>query len=292
VLTGLVPVRITAVPPHDAFNNNGNNFSIIEGPVWIGNALYISEIQSPPSPPPARILKVSATGDVSVALDNAGTNGLAVDNSGNLIGCNHKDGAVTRFAFPALTATAIVSSYAGQRFDSPNDLTFRADGNLYFSDPSHQAASPAPQSRTRLYRVAPGGSVATIVDENRNQPNGVTLSPDGNTLYVSGQDGLFRYPVAADGSVGTGVKIVPSIGQGDGMALDCAGNLYVATNNTLAVIDASGNPLGMITVAGVQGVTNAAFGGADHKTLYITALGSGTQNGLFSVAMNVPGYPY
>jgi gluconolactonase len=292
MLTGLTPTRIPNVPPSDAFNKNGTDFAVIEGPVWVGDGLYVSQIENVLNLPRSRILKVTIAGAVTIALDNAGINGLALDENGNLVGCNHKDGAITRFALPGLTPTNIVSMFGGQRFDSPNDLTFRADGNLYFSDPNYQAAVTRPQAKTRLYRVAPGATVATVIDETRNLPNGVTLSPDGNTLYVSAADGLYRYPVATDGSVGTATKIAQSIGNGDGMAIDCAGNLYVATNNTLAVVDAGGNPLGTITVAGVQNVTNAAFGGADHKTLYITGLGTGSQTGLFSVGLNVPGFPY
>ena len=276
----------------DAFNNNRNNFSVVEGPVWVGDSLYFTEIGSGNNPPPARILKVTGAGVVSVALDNAGANGLLVDPTGALLGGNHKDGAITRFTFPTLAATPVIASFGGQRFNSPNDLTLRADGNLYFSDPDYQAPAPRPQSATRLYRLAPGATTATVIDASRNQPNGVTLSPDGNTLYLTAADGLYRYPVAVDGAVGTGTKIVPSIGSGDGMAVDCAGNLYVAGNATVVVVAPSGVVLGTINVPGVQATTNAAFGGADHKTLYITALGSGTQSGLFTVTMNVPGYPY
>jgi gluconolactonase len=98
--------------------------------------------------------------------------------------------------------------------------------------------------------------------------------------------------VNTDGSVGTSTKLTQSIGASDGMAIDCQGNLYVATNATLAVVSPTGAALGTITVTGVQRVTTAAFGGADHKTLYITALGSGSQMGLFKVTMPLPGMPY
>lgn len=294
MLTGLNPTRVVGVPMPDAFNNNQNNFSVIEGPVWTGDGLYVTEIGTLTSPPPARILRMTAAGVVSIALSDAGVNGLALDRNGNLVGANHKDGAITRFTLPGLTPMPIVSMFGGMRFNSPNDLTFRADGNLYFSDADFQAPAVRPQPKNRLYRVAPGASAATVIDENRTEPNGVTLSPDGNTLYVSCSDGIYRYPLAADGSAGAGTKIAPSIGASDGMAVDCGGYLYIANSNanSLNVVDPSGNLMGTITVAGVQATTNAAFGGADHKTLYITVIGSGTLSGLFKVEMNVPGFPY
>jgi gluconolactonase len=241
-------------------------------------------------------LKVDSAGIVSIVLppEKSGTNGMAVDAAGNLVAGNHRVGSITRFALPGFAATEIVSSYNGVRFNAPNDLTFRADGNLYFTDPDWQASTPRPQTKTRIYRVAPGSTGATVVDETRTEANGITLSPDGNTMYVTGADGLFRYAVAPNGTVGTGTKIVPAILVGDGMAIDCAGNLYVAANdaNSLIVLDPNGSVLGTITVAEAMAVTNAAFGGADHKTLYITTLGIGAQNGLFTVSMNVPGFPY
>lgn len=284
---------------------NRKAFDIVEGPVWIGGALYMSEINAPDNvtAPPSRTLRLDSAGAVSIVLtpDKSGTNGLALDMAGNLVAGNHRLGSLTRFALPGLAATEIVWSYGGVRFDGPNDLTFRADGNLYFTDSDWQAPMPRPQAKTRIYRVAPGSTAATIIDETRSNPNGITLSPDGNTMYVTGVDGLYRYAVAANGAVGTGTKIVPSILSGDGMAIDCAGNLYVAANalNTLVVVDAAGNSLGTITVTvtGAQGVddlqiTNAAFGGSDHKTLYITTSGTGTRSGLFTLTMNIPGYPY
>ena len=75
---------MTGVKPHqmDSFNNTLNNFTTIEGPVWIGDALYVSEFPGSPNPPPSRILKVTSAGEVSVAVTGSGSNGLAVDDNG------------------------------------------------------------------------------------------------------------------------------------------------------------------------------------------------------------------
>src|SRR5206468_7850653 len=90
--------KVAGVPPFDSFNNNGNNFGNIEGTVWFGDALYVSEIGGGNNPPPSRILRVPATGSVSVAYAstgaNPGTNGLAIDEMGRLIGASHGVGGI------------------------------------------------------------------------------------------------------------------------------------------------------------------------------------------------------
>jgi gluconolactonase len=319
-LTGLTPTRVAGVPPLDGFNNNGTAaFTIIEGPVWTGDNLYVSEISyltqaeamQGTVPPPSRILRVTAAGQVSVAVPDAGTNGLAVDSLGNLLGCDHKNGAITRFMLPGFTPSPVLTGYQNMRFDSPNDLVLGPDGTLYFSDPDYQAARMRPQTATRLYRLPSGATEAVVVDEMRRQPNGVSLSPKGDVLYLSSQDGVYQYPISG-GTVGAGTRLTQSPASGDGMAVDCGGNLYVTSGNAVVVLSPAGTQLGQITVSGVQSVTNAAFGGSDRKTLYITALGStasmgggGTGGrggggpggpsmmaGLFKVTMNLPGYPY
>ncbi|MDP9000824.1 MAG: SMP-30/gluconolactonase/LRE family protein [Myxococcota bacterium] len=295
VPSAMTPARVSGVPPSDTFNNSNNNFGIVEGPVWIGDALYLSEIASGSNPPASRVLKVTAAGAVSVAIADSGSNGLAVDRNGNLVGAVHKDGSISRFDLSTGMATAIASTYMGKRFDSPNDLAVRSDGNIYFSDPDYQAPSPAPQSQTRLYRIAPATNAVTIVDATLSEPNGVTLSLDESTLYVTSTRGVYKYPVMSDGSVGSGAIFAANL-SGDGMTLDCAGNLYVTVTSSpnVVVFSPSGAQLGQVSLpAGmVQAVTNVAFGGFDHKTLYITALGSGMQKALFEVALSVPGMPY
>jgi gluconolactonase len=293
-LSGAIPKRVAAVPPSDAFNNNNSAAGIIEGPAWLGDALYVSEIGAGPNPP-SRILKVTPAGMVTVAIADSGTNGLAVDKKGNLYGAVHKDGSVSRFDLATGMASPMTSGYMGARFNSPNDLAIRSDGNIYFSDPSYQAVIPNPQAQTRVYRVAPGATAATPFDSTLTQPNGVTLSLDETALYVASVGGIFKYALMADGSVGAGTAFAPSL-NGDGMTIDCAGNLYVAqtSSGNVVVLSQSGAQLGQISVPSSTGqaVTNTAFGGVDHKTLYITALGSGPQKALFEVALPIPGMPY
>jgi gluconolactonase len=228
-----------------------------------------------------------------VVLPDAGTNGLAIDPSGNLVGCSHRTGSVARLSLAGAAPIDLVSTYMGARFNSPNDLTFGADGTLYFTDPDYQAPSPAPQSATGAYRVAPGTTTAIPITEGRTQPNGITLSPDRKTLYISASDGVSSYPVMPDGSVGTASPFArDAVKSSDGMAVDCAGNLYATSGQNVIIVSSSGSEVGRIAISGVQSVTNVAFGGADHKTLYVTALGTGTRAGLFKIATAVPGMPY
>jgi gluconolactonase len=289
-VAGLIAKKVANVPPADSF---GQGFAILEGPVWIGDALYLSQIASNSKPPPARLLKlVPATSTLTIAAADFGSNGLAVDGNGALVGGVHKDGSVSRFSLATLDQPVpLAASFMGARFNSPNDLAIRSDGNIYFSDPDYQAPAATPQAKTRVYRIAPGG-VVSVVDDTLSQPNGITLSLDEATLYVSGSSGLYSYPLMPDGSVG-GVKqqVNPSLSGSDGMGIDCAGDLYVAGKQDIVVLDPSGKDIGHIALdTSVQGTTNVAFGGPDRKTLFITSLGSTPM--LFSLEMSLPGMPY
>jgi gluconolactonase len=287
-LAGLTPKRVEGVPPPDAFNNNGNDFTNIEGAVWIGDALYVSEIAAGKSnPPPSRILKITADDQVSIAIpENTGSNGLAINAAGELFGALHSDGSVSKLSLTGGAATPVVTMFMGKRFGSPNDLTFHTNGTLYFTDPGWQAPDPNPQAAQSAYIVKPGGQPEVI--DSYSRPNGITLSKNQDFIYIAGGQ-LKKYPVMADGSVGQGTNF--GGGGGDGMVLDCGDNLYI-TQNGVQVYSAANMLLGSIQVQGLGSTTNVAFGGPDHKTLYITGQGSGAQAGLFKVQMNVAGYPF
>jgi gluconolactonase len=294
------PARVTSVPPPDDFNMNNGNFGNVEGPVWIDDALYVSEMsyksytETDGEIKMSRVLKVTADGQASIFIADSGSNGLAVDSAGDIVAGVHKDGSITRFPLPSGAAVPIVSTFMNARFNSPNDLAIRSDGTIYFSDPNFQAPNNKPQAQTRVYRVPPGGQAEPIPNGTTpdmfGNPNGVTLSLAEDFLYVAASTGR-RYPVMADGSLGAGADFSATNG-GDGMAVDCAGNLYVAKANQAAVsvYTADGTSIGTITVNDVQSVTNVAFGGADHQTLYITGLGN--NKGLFKLSMNLPGRQY
>ena len=160
----------------------------------------------------------------------------------------------------------------------------RSDGTIYFTDPDWQLGGRDSETDTTgVYRIAPGGEVDQFETGLRN-PNGIALSPDERTLYVGSQnDPVMAYALAADGTVGARSEFAGVSGT-DGLAVDCAGNVYI-TAGQVQVFDPDGEPLGTITAA--ETPANVAFGGADRRTLYITA-----RRGLYAIQLNVPGYPY
>ncbi|WP_338758845.1 SMP-30/gluconolactonase/LRE family protein [Massilia sp. METH4] len=259
---------------------------LYEGPVWIKDALYFSDFGHEGGFP-SRIRKLAADGTVTTFLEDSGSNGLAVDAQGNLVAATHKYKALSRYAMAGKARSAIAERYQGNVFNSPNDIAIAADGTIYFTDPDYQkAAAPGGQPVTGIYRVGTDGKV-TLVDGTRRNPNGIALSLSGDLLYVNAGDGEVRaYPIT-DGVPGTGRAFIKGIDGGDGMALDCHGNLYVTEHGAkrVRVFSPQGKELATIRVD--ANVTNAAFGGADGKTLFITG-----DRALWRIALDVSGKPY
>lgn len=282
--TAIPGTEPTALDPADTA------FHLYEGAVWWGDALYFSDFRTTPGFP-ARILRHRPGQPLDVVVTDSGSNGLTLDPSGTRIAAaRHGSKSVVLFSPDLDAPTDVVREYQGRGFNSPNDLVFRGDGNLYFTDPDFQAGGDAPQATTNVYRVAPDGTV-TVVDDTIRNPNGIALSPDGATLYVAGNldRGLLKaYPVAADGSVGRPEVLLEGLREPDGLAVDCAGNVYVTEHpaRRIHVIAPDGEVLGHI-VGMDENVTNVAFGGPERKTLFITATG-----GLFRIDLPVPGSPY
>jgi gluconolactonase len=271
---------VGSLPP-DATTATYNN---AEGPVWVGGALYLSNFQTWGSFP-GRILRY-VPGDAieELALDTH-TNGLAVDGQGDLVVAKQSDHSISRLSLLALGApTVITSNFNGTDYLSPNDLVISTPGHIYFSDPNWQSGTSS--NETYVYHWAPSG-IVTRLDQMSN-PNGVTLSLDESVLYVTALDGLYRFAVAPNGTVTTpATKMTAFSGGGDGMAIDCAGNLYVTGDNRVQVIDPVADV--ELTHIDVSNATNVAFGGSDAQTLFITA-----QNPpmLMTATSSLPGLPY
>ncbi|TYQ05605.1 UNVERIFIED_ORG: gluconolactonase [Zoogloea ramigera] len=285
---GTAPAGELTATRVQAANVTGAGQGLYEGPVWIGDALYFSHFTFGPGFP-SRILKLDASGKVSTAIADSGSNGLAVDGQGNIVAGTHKYKSVSRFTLDGKRSD-VAGKYQGQVFNSPNDLAIAADGTIYFSDPAFQRdAAPGGQDKTRVYRVAPDGAV-TVVEDGLVNPNGVSLSPAGDVLYVNGMTGkqgvLRAYPIV-NGKPQQGRDLVKGLGIPDGMAVDCQGNLYVTehADQRLRVFTPAGKQLATIHVD--ANVTNAAFGGPDGKTLFITGAGA-----VWQVRLGINGAPY
>jgi len=207
-------------------------------------------------------------------------------------------GGIVRINPSSGAKTTLTASFGGNRFDSPNDLTIRSDGAILFTDPNFQAPTPYPQPNTGVYFLPAGSNMAKLLMMNTNNPNGITLSLDEKSVYIGDGSGVKSYPLSADGTLGTGTALAASTlnGTTDGMVIDCAGNLYVVLVNahTVIALDPTGKVVGNpIAVPNNGQITNVAFGGTDHKTLYMTVMGSGSMRGVFKLTgMPIPGLPY
>ncbi|HYQ69880.1 SMP-30/gluconolactonase/LRE family protein [Actinophytocola sp.] len=282
-----------------------DGFNFLEGPTWDAatQTLLLSNMYDgtgPQNVQPADILRYTpATGAFTTFVRNAGSNGLAISRDDtSVVAATHDQRSMSSYDLATGRRTTIAASYQGRAFNSPNDVTVAANGTVYFTDPNFQRGNRPDQmsGRTGVFRVTNG--VVTLIDDTIRQPNGIELSPDGRTLYVGGNASgkIFQYPVNADGSTGRRSDFASLAGT-DGGTVDCAGNVYQATfdDGKTHVFSPAGQPLGTITAG--RNTTNAAFGGPDRTTLYITSGtpsgGGNTGNfGLYSVHLNVPGWPY
>jgi gluconolactonase len=271
-------------------------FNFLEGPVWDAahNRLLVSDMlpaAGAQNVQPSVIRSLTLPGTYGVFAAAGGSNGLALSADGtNVVAATHDNRSVSSFNLSDGTRGVVAETYQGRRFNSPNDVTVRSDGTVYFTDPSMQRGNRPDEmaGKTGVYRVKDG--VVTLVDDTVSQPNGIVLSPDEKTLYVAGTGKIYKYPVLADGSTGARTDFA-ELAVPDGATVDCAGNVYWAshTGGRIHVFAPDGRALGTITAG--PNATNAAFGGPDGRTLFITA-GSWGDYGVFRIDLNVPGLPY
>jgi gluconolactonase len=261
---------------------------LYEGPVWIGDALYFSDFTFGPGFP-SQVQRLDLNGVVTTVIADSGSNGLAVDARGGLVAATHKYKALSRFDLATGKRTGLAGQYKGQVFNSPNDIAIAADGVIYFTDPGFQrAAAPGGQGATRVYRVGTDGAVSVVEDGIAN-PNGIALSPDGKVLYVNGggEQGVLRAYDIVGGVPQAGRDLVAGLKVPDGMAVDCRGNLYVTEHSARRVRVFSPEGKQLATIGVDANVTNAAFGGKDRKTLYVTGAGA-----LWQLKLDIAGGPY
>lgn len=215
-----------------------------------------------------------------------GSNGLALDSEGRLVLCQHGDRRVARLDPQGFTTLARYSQH--RRFNSPNDLVYAANGNLYFTDPTYglprDPANPGKFLDQELlfsgvYLLRPNGEVVVLV-QDLTFPNGVALSPAGRILYVAVSDPqnpvIMSYPVRDDGTLERGVVFFDAKplmagrkGVPDGLKVDRVGNVFSTGPGGVLVISPRGQLLGIINTG--EATANCAFGDADGSMLYITA---------------------
>ena len=260
-----------------------------EGPVWVASKGVLLFTQFEGTGTQGTIRRLTPPTTVDTWVMTVGVNGLALDIDGNVLGAAHDVQWISKFNVETKARTNLPepSDYMGLPFKSVNDLTVRSDGNIYFSDPTWQQGDRPGQAGTSFYRRAPNGTITRLFDGK--QPNGVALSPDQNILYLGDESGqMKKVGLKPDGSIdGAPMDFGNNVGWTDGLAVDCAGNVYVTGGSGVHVLGPpNGTDRGTITVEGTT-TSNAAFGGTDRKTLYITGNGR-----LHEMKLNVPGFPY
>ncbi|MDR3703853.1 MAG: SMP-30/gluconolactonase/LRE family protein [Candidatus Sulfopaludibacter sp.] len=309
-LDRLVPAKPTLVRDATGFNK------WIEGPVWIDNrTLLFAEIPGNnimrwrPGEVASVFLHPSGyKGSAPFGGPEPGSNGMTLDAQQRLTVAGHAQRDVWRLEKPDpwSQVTVLADKYQGKQLNSPNDLVYRSDGSLYFTDPPYGLPSqsdrdPARQLRVNgVYRIAgateqkpgspPDPARLQLLIQDLPRPNGIALSPDEKFLYVdnSGPKKLWmRYRVQPDGSL-TGGKLLYDAtserapGNPDGMKVDREGNIYSAGPGGVWIFSAEGKHLGTIKVP--ETVSNMAWGGYLGKTLYMTASTS-----IYSIQLNVEG---
>jgi gluconolactonase len=263
----------------------------LEGPVWLESQKALLFTQAGGGNANGKINKYTpADGKLTTFVSNVGVGGLAIDQEGKLLAASYDKRSITRFD-PVTAQRSDVpggSMYDGRAFNEVNDIVMRSDGNIYLSDPQYDSVPPGTFPMA-FYRLSPPPESKVTLVLAADGSNGVALSPDGAYLYLgtTESDGgpVRRLALNPDGSP-KGEPVEWKEDSSDGMAMDCAGNLYISADNQIKVLSANDEVLGTITDLGDGYVTNSAFGDEDHKTLYITTNGS-----LYKAQLQVPGFP-
>jgi len=258
-----------------------DGFAFTEGPSSdkAGNVYFTDQ-------PNDRILKWSTDGKLSTFLEKCGrSNGLCFDKDGKLWACADEKNELWVIDVETKKTTVVLKDYNGKLLNGPNDLWVRPDGGVYFTDPFYKRPywnrGPQEQDKRAVYFYSAAGRLSRV-DDDFTMPNGIVGTPDGKTLYVAdiGKSKTYQYDVQPDGTLANR-KLFCELGS-DGMTLDSEGNVYLTGKGVIA-FDKTGLKLGTIEVP-EPWTANVCFGGADQKTLFITA-----SKGLYAIKMTVAG---
>lgn len=282
--------RFDRLVPKDAkLEKIADGFTWVEGPVWDKQSGYLlfSDIpanavyQWKPGKGVSLFLKNSGySGATRFTGKEPGSNGLTFDAQGRLVLCRHGDRQIGRLESNG-TIVPLADHYDEHKINSPNDLVFKSNGDLYFTDPpfglpqAFEDSSKAPVQG--VYRLSKDGAVTLLIHDIK-APNGIAFSPDEKTLYLSDVDprraAWLAYDVQPDGTVTNGRVFFdatrwrkdPFFGP-DGFKVDRQGNIFGARPGGLSVIASDGTLLGTIETG--KPTSNVAWG-EDGQTLFIT----------------------
>jgi gluconolactonase len=291
VIVRLDPRFDRLVPLGARFQKLVDDHGWTEGPVWVraDDALLFSDVVQ------NRIYRWTARNGERVELERSGytgaatfpgpepgSNGLAIDPQGRLVFAQHGDRQISRRELDG-RITTLVDRYRGKRLNSPNDLVFASNGDLYFTDPPFGLPKTFEDPAKELlfqgvYRLTSDGTLTLLIRDLR-APNGIAFAPDGRTLYVSNADRAhliwMAYAVQEDGTLGAGrllydgtATLAGRRGTADGMKVDAEGNIIGAGPGGVYVFAPDGALLGWFDFGGNVG--NVAWG-EDGRSLFITA---------------------
>jgi gluconolactonase len=298
----LDPALDEIVPTPPRIEKIAGGFLFTEGPVWVRDGGYL--LFSDPND--NRIYRWTPDGELSVfrtksgytGVDIAeygqpGSNGLTLDREGRLTIDEHGNRRVTRLEKNG-ELTVLADRYEGKRLNSPNDLVYKSDGALYFTDPPFGLPKFFDDPRKELsysgvFRAAEGH--VQLLTTDLTGPNGLAFSPDEKYFYVDDWDVkkkvVMRYSVEPDGTLSHGevffdMTSEPGEQALDGMKIDQKGNLYVSGPGGVWIISPEAKHLG--TIKAPELPANFAWGDEDGRTLYMTA-----RTGVYRVRLKIPG---
>jgi gluconolactonase len=305
------------VPAGAQLEEVASGYTWLEGPVWNEGSLFFADISSNsilrwmPGRGVTTFLEPSGyKGKEPYGGPEPGSNGMTLDPHGRLTVAGHAGRTVFRFEplDPTGIVTVLADSYKGKKLNSPNDVVYRSDGSLYFTDPPYGLRTQDDKDPEKeldvngVYRIPhalmqkPGSeplrSDLQLLVSDLPRPNGIAFSPDEKFLYVDNSEPKkiwLRYTVNKDGTL-SDPKLLhdatddPRVGIPDGMKVDVAGNIYSAAPGGVLIMNPDGKVLGTILIP--EKTSNVAWSGMDSRTLYITASGK-----LYRVKLNIAGVP-
>ena len=269
------------VAPGAKLEKLSGGFKFTEGPSCDkeGNVFFTDQ-------PNNRIMKWSVDGKLTEFLKPAGrANGMFFEPNGDLLACADEKTELWSIT-PDGKHTGMAKEFEGKSLNGPNDVWLRPDGGLYFTDPFYKREwwnyDKPPQGTEQVYFLGADRKALKRVTTDLVQPNGITGTPDGKTLYVADirANKTYGYDIQPDGTLAN-KRLHCELGS-DGMTIDAEGNLYL-TGRGVTVFDKGGKQIGHIDVQ-EKWTANVSFGGRDHRTLFITA-----SECLYAIQMRVKG---